>query len=86
MLVPRECRPGETRVAATPETVRRLSAKGCTLHVEQGAGAASGFDDAAYSEAGAQLIDPAAAAYLWRQADVVLVVQAAALAEQRPEL
>ena len=86
MLVPRECRPGETRVAATPETVRRLSAKGCTLHVEQGAGAASGFDDAAYSEAGAQLIDPAAAADLWRQADVVLAVQAAALAEQRPEL
>jgi NAD(P) transhydrogenase subunit alpha len=84
VLVPRECRPGETRVAATPETVRRLSARGCTLQVEQGAGAASGFDDAAYSEAGAQLVDPAAEH--WGLADVVLAVQAAAIAQQRREL
>ena len=76
--MPRECRPGETRVAATPETVRRLSARGCLLQVEQGAGIASGFDDAAYGEAGAQLIDPAAeAAESWSLADVVLAVQAA---------
>ncbi|MBM5818730.1 MAG: NAD(P) transhydrogenase subunit alpha [Cyanobacteria bacterium K_DeepCast_150m_m2_101] len=87
MLVPRECRPGETRVAATPETVRRLSARGCLLHVEQGAGVASGFDDAAYGEAGAQLIDPAvAAAEHWSQADVVLAVQAGSIAQQRREL
>ncbi|MEY4358881.1 MAG: hypothetical protein RLZZ631_367 [Cyanobacteriota bacterium] len=71
-------------MAATPETVRRLSARGCTLQVEQGAGAASGFDDAAYSEAGAQLIDPAAEH--WGQADVVLAVQAAAIAQERLEL
>ena len=87
MLVPRECRPGETRVAATPETVRRLSARGCTLQVEQGAGAASGFDDAAYGEAGAQLIDPnGSSTKHWSQADVVLAVQAAAIAQQRQEL
>ena len=87
VLVPRECRPGETRVAATPETVRRLSARGCLLHVEQGAGVASGFDDAAYGEAGAQLIDPAAAAAEhWSQADVVLAVQAGSIAQQRREL
>jgi len=87
VLVPRECRPGETRVAATPETVRRLSARGCTLQVEQGAGAASGFDDAAYGEAGAQLIDPnGSSTKHWSQADVVLAVQAAAIAQQRQEL
>ena len=83
----RECRPGETRVAATPETVRRLSARGCLLQVEQGAGIASGFDDAAYGEAGAQLIDPAAeAAEFWSLADVVLAVQAGSIAQQRREL
>ena len=87
VLVPRECRPGETRVAATPETVRRLSARGCLLQVEQGAGIASGFDDAAYGEAGAQLIDPAAeAAEFWSLADVVLAVQAGSIAQQRREL
>ena len=85
--MPRECRPGETRVAATPETVRRLSARGCLLQVEQGAGIASGFDDAAYGEAGAQLIEPAAeAAEFWSLADVVLAVQAGSIAQQRREL
>jgi NAD(P) transhydrogenase subunit alpha len=74
-------------VAATPETVRRLSARGCSLQVELGAGEASGFDDAAYGEAGAELLDPAAGAVdHWGQADVVLAVQAAAIAQQRQEL
>ena len=85
--MPRECRPGETRVAATPETVRRLAARGCTLQVERGAGLASGFQDDAYGEAGAELIETSAAALdPWRTADVVLAVQAAALAEERREL
>jgi NAD(P) transhydrogenase subunit alpha len=57
------------------------------LQVEQGAGIASGFDDAAYGEAGAQLIDPAAeAAEFWSLADVVLAVQAGSIAQQRREL
>ena len=74
-------------MAATPETVRRLSARGCALQVEQGAGEASGFGDAAYDEAGAQLIDPANGAVdHWGQADVVLAVQAAAIAQERREL
>ena len=87
VLVPRECRPGETRVAATPETVRRLAARGCALQVERGAGLASGFEDDAYGEAGAELIESTAGALdPWREADVVLAVQAAAIAEQRREL
>jgi NAD(P) transhydrogenase subunit alpha len=87
VLVPRECRSGETRVAVTPETVKRLMARGCLLQVEQGAGEASGFDDAAYGEAGAELIDPeAGSSDHWSRADVVLAVQAAAVAQQRREL
>lgn len=60
---------GETRVAATPDSVRRLLGLGYELVVESGAGAASGFPDEAYTEAGARIGDA------W-QADVVLKVNA----------
>ncbi|GAQ60738.1 Re/Si-specific NAD(P)(+) transhydrogenase subunit alpha [Streptomyces scabiei] len=59
--VPAESTPGETRVAATPVTVRRLVALGYDVVVEPGAGASSRFSDAAYEEAGARLGDPWAA-------------------------
>ncbi|MEV5758726.1 Re/Si-specific NAD(P)(+) transhydrogenase subunit alpha [Streptomyces tendae] len=64
-----ESLPGETRVAATPSTVRLLLGLGYEVVVEPGAGAASGFDDTAYSEAGASL------GGAWA-ADVVLKVNA----------
>ncbi|SEO32013.1 Re/Si-specific NAD(P)(+) transhydrogenase subunit alpha [Actinacidiphila rubida] len=60
---------GETRVAATPQTVKQLLALGYEVVVESGAGTASGFSDDAYGEAGAQVADA------W-QADVVLKVNA----------
>ena len=88
VLVPRERRAGENRVAATPETVKRLIARGCELWIEPGAGEAAGFTDAAYCEAGASLV-PAAAAEAeisWRSANVVLSVQGAALETPHPEL
>ena len=47
----------ETRVAATPTTVAKLIALGYDVVVEQGAGAASSFPDAAYRDAGAQTVD-----------------------------
>jgi NAD(P) transhydrogenase subunit alpha len=54
--IPRETRPGETRVAATPETVKRLVASGRhEAVVESGAGTASSIPDAAYEAAGARL-------------------------------
>ncbi|WP_100499881.1 Re/Si-specific NAD(P)(+) transhydrogenase subunit alpha [Geodermatophilus chilensis] len=53
--VPRETRPGETRVAATPTTVRQLIALGHDVLVETGAGAAASFPDDAYREAGARV-------------------------------
>ncbi|WP_033216382.1 Re/Si-specific NAD(P)(+) transhydrogenase subunit alpha [Kitasatospora phosalacinea] len=69
-----ESEPGETRVAATPATVRGLLALGYDVVVEPGAGAASGFDDAAYEAAGAAVGDAWAA-------DVVLKVNAPSDAE-----
>jgi NAD(P) transhydrogenase alpha subunit len=51
--VPRETRPRETRVAATPTTVRQLIALGHTVVVEAGAGGASSFPDDGYVAAGA---------------------------------
>jgi NAD(P) transhydrogenase subunit alpha len=73
LLIPRETAPGERRVAATPETVRRLVAKGATLQVERGAGQAAGFLDADYAAVGAELWDGDAAA--WGAVDGVLCVQ-----------
>ncbi len=74
--VPRETRPGETRVAATPKTVEQIRALGYAVFVERGAGAASSFDDAAYLRAGADVIDEA----VWN-ADVLLKINAPTDAE-----
>ena len=74
--VPRETRPGETRVAATPKTVEAIRALGYAVFVEQGAGVLSSFDDAAYLRAGADVIDEA----VWN-ADVLLKINAPSEAE-----
>ena len=55
VYVPREVFEGETRVAATPETVRHYLKAGLEVHVESGAGIASGIPDADYEAAGAKL-------------------------------
>ncbi|WP_167140700.1 Re/Si-specific NAD(P)(+) transhydrogenase subunit alpha [Diaminobutyricimonas sp. TR449] len=52
----RENRPGERRVAATPETVRQITALGLEVHIEAGAGTEAGIADAAYAEAGARTV------------------------------
>ena len=56
--IPRESHAGETRVAATPQTVGALLKLGYSVIVESGAGDASSFSDAAYVEAGADVGDP----------------------------
>jgi len=71
--IPKEIRPGERRVAATPETVSRLTKLGFEVSIEQGAGVAASFDDAAYAAAGASVVGEVRA--LWTDADVVLKVQ-----------
>ncbi len=71
--IPRETRPGETRVAATPETVRKLAASGKhQLLVERGAGLSSRLGDDDYTGAGATLVDAGEAL----GADLVLKVRA----------
>ena len=59
--VPAESAAGETRVAATPETVKKLVAQGHTLRVQAGAGLAASATDAAYQAAGAEVVEAAAA-------------------------
>ena len=56
--IPRETTQGERRVALVPESVGKLAADGFDFVVEQGAGEAASFPDAAYTEAGAALGDP----------------------------
>jgi proton-translocating NAD(P)+ transhydrogenase subunit alpha len=57
VAVPRETTPGERRVALVPETVSKLREAGFDIRVERGAGAAAGFSDADYVDAGADLVD-----------------------------
>jgi len=59
--VPTETVFGETRVAVTPETVKKLTGQGHTLRVQSGAGVAASITDAAYAAAGAELVDAASA-------------------------
>jgi NAD(P) transhydrogenase subunit alpha len=61
---------GESRVAATPETVKKFIALGASLAVEPGAGLGASIADADYAEAGAELVKDAA-----KGADIVLGVQ-----------
>jgi NAD(P) transhydrogenase subunit alpha len=55
IAVPREAAAGEGRVALVPETVGRLVSEGFEVVVERGAGAAAGYPDEGYAEAGAKL-------------------------------
>ena len=55
--VPLETRPGEARVASTPEVVKKLVVKGFEVLIESGAGTRAGYPDAEYEAAGARLTD-----------------------------
>lgn len=54
--VPKETGAGETRVAATPDSIKRLVKYGFDLQVEEGAGEAAGFHDEDYDKVGAQVV------------------------------
>jgi proton-translocating NAD(P)+ transhydrogenase subunit alpha len=71
--ITKERRPSEKRVAASPETVKKLAALGVELLVEKEAGQASFFPDRFYQEAGARIVPDAGE--LFREADVILKVQ-----------
>ena len=74
LAVLRERANGETRIAATPETVRKFIALGASVAVEAGAGLGAAISDADFAAAGADL---ATAAEAVRGADIVLAVQGA---------
>ncbi len=71
VFVPRETEGGETRVAGSPDTVKRIAALGFDVIVEAGAGRASRITDEDYAKAGAKIGKAADAA----KADVVLKVR-----------
>lgn len=71
--VPKETTPGESRVALVPESGKKLIQAGYEVSIEAGAGAAAGFPDAAYRDAGVALETGAAAV---GAADLVLKVTA----------
>ncbi|MBI2734670.1 MAG: Re/Si-specific NAD(P)(+) transhydrogenase subunit alpha [Aquabacterium sp.] len=79
--IPLETLAGETRVAVTPETVKKLKAQGHTLRVQSGAGIAASVTDEAYVAAGAEITDAAGAL----GADMVLKVRAPQ-AEERAQM
>jgi len=71
--VPRETKPGEHRVAITPDGVAELVSHGVEVLVEHDAGADSAITDVEYRAAGAQIVD--AAADVWARASMVLKVK-----------
>jgi NAD(P) transhydrogenase subunit alpha len=62
VAITKERQNNETRVAATPESVKKLIALGLTVRIETGAGAGASIPDNDYKEAGAQIAKTAAAA------------------------
>jgi H+-translocating NAD(P) transhydrogenase subunit alpha len=75
--VPAETRANESRVAATPETVKKYVMQGHSVTVQSGAGTGASFPDEAYTAVGATIADAAAAF----GADLVLKVQSPTVSE-----
>lgn len=76
--VPKETLEGERRVAATPDSVKKLRSLGFSVCVERSAGAGSGYTDDAYEAAGASLAD---AKSVWGESDVLIKVRPPTAAE-----
>lgn len=71
--IPKEIMPGEARVAATPETVKKFIADGATVIIETGAGEKCHYHDAHYVEAGAQMVS--GPKEIFERADLILKVK-----------
>jgi NAD(P) transhydrogenase subunit alpha len=80
IAIVKERRPHETRVAATPETVKKLKALGAEVTIEAGAGTAAAYTDQAYAEAGATIVPDAASAFA--AGDIVFKIQRPMSAEE----
>ena len=71
--IPKEIYPNESRVAATPDTVKKLQKLGFEVLIESGAGEAANFPDTAYQQVDCQILDTQT---LWAEADIILKVRA----------
>jgi NAD(P) transhydrogenase subunit alpha len=71
VFVPNETREGETRVAVSPETVKRFTKLGLDVRVESGAGDSAGLPDSLLTGPGATISGPDG----WGEADLILKVQ-----------
>lgn len=71
--VPKEIKPAEKRVGATPTGAKAYIDHGHQVFVESGAGAGSGFPDIAYTQAGATILPSAEA--VWSEADMIIKVK-----------
>jgi NAD(P) transhydrogenase subunit alpha len=72
VFVPRESAAGETRVAATPETVKKMATAGLEVSVQEGAGNGANIPDEAFREAGADIEEDGRSG--WSGADLVIKV------------
>lgn len=72
--IPKEIHQGERRVAATPESVKKLLKLGFEIIIETGAGADAAFTDTAYQDAGAVIAKDYESC--WSEADIILKVRA----------
>ncbi|MEM8632850.1 MAG: Re/Si-specific NAD(P)(+) transhydrogenase subunit alpha [Pseudomonadota bacterium] len=70
---PKEVFEGEARVAMTPDSALQLQKLGYGCLIEKGAGLGAGFSDAAYRDAGVEIVGTAAA--LWKEADIIAKVR-----------
>ncbi|MCH8466883.1 MAG: NAD(P)(+) transhydrogenase (Re/Si-specific) subunit alpha, partial [Roseinatronobacter sp.] len=75
----KEIRPGEARVALTPDSATQIQKLGHACFVQSGAGLAAGFSDALYEQAGVTVVADAAA--LCEAVDVVIKVREPELEE-----
>lgn len=71
VFIPKELRPGETRVAATPDSVKRMIKLGLKVTIEHGAGLSSSFSDHEFQHVGANMVSLANG---FADADIVLMV------------
>lgn len=71
--VPKEVYEGEARVAATPDTAKRLQKLGFEVLIESNAGADANFPDAEYEKADCRIVPDAAT--VWKEADIILKVR-----------
>ncbi len=78
--IPKEIMPGEARVAATPETVKKFVADGATVVIEQNAGVGAFYFDEDYKAAGAQIVPTAEEVF--NKAELILKVKEPQFNEQ----